>query len=69
MIRWNGIAPLPRETEAEILHELCLLHVAMLNPCATDPERGNITRRCQHCQNIFQQSSDKRMQLYCAECR
>lgn len=31
---WNGIRPLPPETEEQTLFELCLMHIAALNPCA-----------------------------------
>ncbi len=36
MIRWNGVAPLPREGEQRILIDLCLLYLAAINPCQAD---------------------------------
>jgi hypothetical protein len=68
-IFWSGAHPLPMETEEKTLRAMCLTYVAMLNPAPAELERDHITRRCQHCQNIFQHPSDKKLQLYCVECR
>lgn len=69
MVTFTNIRPLPRDVEEKALRDLCVLYVCALNPEPPPPETGRITRRCRHCERLFQAKIDGKPELFCPECR